>query len=98
VSATPEQRVDGTHIYFDFVTRSRSGKTLEYHVMARDGSDCLGSVNWFGRWRCYVFNPWPGTVFEQKCLREIAEFCDRLTKEHRASWRAGFRSPTTVKM
>jgi hypothetical protein len=84
----PIKRVDATHIYFDFVTRSKSGKTLEYHVMAKDNSDCLGSVNWFGRWRCYVFNPWPGTVFEKLCLREIAEFCERLTTEHRKARKA----------
>jgi hypothetical protein len=83
-TTTPALRVDGTHVYFDFVTRSKSGKTLEYHVMTKDDTDCLGSVNWFGRWRCYAFNPWPGTVFEKTCLREIADFCERLTKEHRA--------------
>ena len=87
MSVEPTQRIDATHIYFDFVTRSKSGKTLEYHVMTNDGTDCLGSVNWFGRWRCYSFNPWPGTVFEKTCLREIADFCERLTKEHRAQQR-----------
>lgn len=51
----PKQRIDGTHIFFDFLKPSKSGKTLEYHVRAKD--DCLGTVNWFGRWRCYSFNP-----------------------------------------
>ena len=33
--------------------------------------------------RVYAFEPMPGTVFEKKCLRAIAEFCESRTNKHR---------------
>jgi len=46
--------------------------------------DVLGEVKWFGCWRQYAFFPFPGTAYERQCLRDIAEFCETKTKEHRA--------------
>ena len=44
----------------------------------------LGFVKWFGRWRCYAFFPFRDCVFEKKCLREIAQFCEDQTKSRKA--------------
>jgi hypothetical protein len=78
-----EDRIYGTHIYFDFFGRSESGKTMIWEVITNDGNTRLGIVSWFGRWRKYAFYPNGGTVFEEKCLREIAEVCETITKLHR---------------
>jgi hypothetical protein len=43
----------------------------------------LGWVAWFSRWRKYAFYPKPETVYEEDCLRDIAEFCEAKTKEHK---------------
>jgi len=43
----------------------------------------LGEVRWFGRWRCYAFYPFAGTIYERKCLRDIADFCEKETQRHR---------------
>jgi len=44
----------------------------------------VGQVRWFSRWRQYAFFPITDTVFEEDCLREIANFVERETREYRA--------------
>jgi len=45
----------------------------------------LGDIKWYGAWWCYVFEPDGQTIYEKKCLRDIAQFLDDLTAE----WKAG---------
>jgi hypothetical protein len=40
-------------------------------------------VRWFSRWRKYAFYPGRETVFEEDCLREIADFCETRTREYK---------------
>lgn len=70
---------EGTYIQFQFRERSLSGKTVIYDVEEKRGIR-LGEIRWFAVWRRYAFYPQPCTVFEEKCLGEIAEFCANLTK------------------
>lgn len=63
--------------------KSDSGKTSRFSVRAKDGGALLGEVRWFGRWRKYAFFPEELAVFEQDCLRTIADFCEAQSKEHR---------------
>jgi hypothetical protein len=84
-----EQETRGTHIVFRFTANSPGGKTSAWRVQSsyKGHEDMqLGTVAWFGRWRKYGFFPPQNrsTVFEEVCLREIAEFCETQTKEHRA--------------
>lgn len=74
----------------DFVTftfrpelTSKTGKTHFWQVA--NGAIVLGCVKWFARWRKYAFFPAPETVFEQVCLRDIAQFCEDRTREQRTS-------------
>ena len=48
-----------------------------------DAHELLGELAWLGRWRTYCFFPLQSTVFEQQCLRDIAEFCEERSQEHR---------------
>lgn len=57
------------------------GVTKLYSVM--QGGERLGEVRWFGRWRKYAFFPLPGTLYEENCMRDIADFCVHATKLHR---------------
>ncbi len=59
-------------------------KTKIFVVLTSDGVSDLGTVKWFGRWRCYSFFPNAETVFENQCLRDIADFCEAQTKAHKA--------------
>ena len=72
-------------IRFDQVKSSR--KTFVWDVAAKDGGMILGSVFWYCPWRCYVFGWTAGcdTVYEQRCLRDIADFVEARTKEHKAA-------------
>jgi hypothetical protein len=41
----------------------------------------LGRVYWWSHWRRYIFEP--RGVFDETCLRQIADFLETQTKEHR---------------
>lgn len=65
---------------------SASGKTRIWHIITRDENQfILGEVKWFGRWRKYAFFPSEHIVgvFEEDCLRDIADFIEAQTKEHK---------------
>ena len=71
-----------TYIDFAFVEKSPSGKTDIWRVADKSGFQ-LGLIAWFSRWRKYSFYPSGHTVYEQTCLREIAEFIDERMAERR---------------
>ena len=70
-------------ISFKELDRTPSGKTRRWEVLALENGDLLGRISWYGQWRCYAFMPASGCVFEKACLRDIAEFCEERTSEHR---------------
>lgn len=92
LNQAPDERypakVGANFVIFLFNGVTESGKTAEYNVENDSNGDVLGTITWYGRWRCYVFGPWPSTIYEKTCLRDIADFCERLTKEHNARNRA----------
>lgn len=71
-------------IEFAETERSLSGKTRTWEILGIGGcGPTLGQIKWFSRWRCYSFFPESNHVFEQQCLRDIADFCEAETKAHR---------------
>ena len=72
--------------YISFVSGPNKPKTKTWYVEADSSFDTafsLGIIVWFAKWRCYAFEPSRDTVFEKQCLRDIADFCERKTKEHK---------------
>ena len=70
-------------ISFKEVGSSPSGKTRKWHVCpTRAPESIIGTIEWYDRWRKYVFAPGWETVFEEDCLRDIAAFCEQQTAEH----------------
>lgn len=69
--------------YISFVEFEQEGETKVWGVDAKRDGTPLGVVQWFARWRCYTFGPEPETVFSDECLRDITDFCEAKTKEHR---------------
>src|SRR3989338_3930957 len=55
--------------------------TVEQRIRSNKNEIFLGQVYWFNRWKRYSFFPASETVFEQDCLRKIADFCEGETKE-----------------
>ncbi len=74
--------------YIDFVfdRKSKSGKTKIWDVITYE-NDWLGEIKWFSRWRRYAFHPLGHTVYEQDCLRKIADFCEEQTTNLRKTWK-----------
>jgi hypothetical protein len=73
-----------THITFVHEKEHDGPKTRCWGVYTNyEPRTLLGRVAWFGRWTKYAFYPWPETVFEQVCLRDIAQFCEDRTREQR---------------
>jgi hypothetical protein len=65
---------------------SRTGKTWIWSVDANKDGRSVGTVLWYGGWRKYVFSPSDihAPIFEEVCLREIADFIEARTREWHA--------------
>jgi hypothetical protein len=83
----------GQFIFFRNQGRIAKGKTDLIRVFStRDGvtetswpmAAHLGEIKWFSQWRKYCFFPTNWTIFEEDCLRDIAEYLETVTREHRA--------------
>jgi hypothetical protein len=62
---------------------SDSGKTRRWEVFEKQDGVMLGRISWLSSWRCYVFQPcWP-TMYEQQCMRDIADFIESQTLAHK---------------
>ena len=68
----------GKYLSVFLLPRGRGRKTDRWEVFNRVGDpkcdDPLGDINWYARWRQYVFDPNFGTVWNSRCLIDIAEF------------------------
>lgn len=56
--------------------------TRKFAVISRHSKALLGYVKWYIQWRQYTFAPL-NAIFDKKCLREVAEFLEMKTAEHR---------------
>lgn len=64
------------------------GKTRRWEVVTKEGGIVIGRIQWHGAWRRYTLAPAFPTVWEEQCLRDVAEFIETQTREHRAGWNA----------
>lgn len=72
-------KTEGKYIDFRLHAVSPSGKTKTWKVQNRENLTILGTISWFGRWRKYVFEPLADMVFEETCMRDIAQFIQQET-------------------
>jgi hypothetical protein len=72
-------------IRFEETVQPPGRKTKVWNVVAKDDGLILGSVFWYGAWRRYVFGPTADcdTVYEQRCLRDIAGFVEARSNDHK---------------
>lgn len=85
INSESTYRAKGEYIFFRRMGTSESGLTDVYHVIEKGGQTTLGRIMWFARWRKYSFEPVTNyrTVYEWICLRDIAEFCEQVTQQHK---------------
>lgn len=69
--------------FVDLPEFSYGKKTIVWEVRRKDGSAKLGRIGWYGAWRGYAFFPYKDCLFEQTCLRDIADFIEDQNKKHR---------------
>jgi len=77
-----EDLTEGKYISFAKAEKQNPSSWV-YNVQSNDGYP-LGTIKWYAQWRKYGFYPENGTVYENICLREIAEFCIMLNARQRA--------------
>lgn len=80
----------GMTSYLDIVDMgdSPSGKTKVWFIYSHLHGDVLGEVRWMGRWRQYSLFVRPDTIWNDACLREVADFLIKANSEHRAARQA----------
>jgi hypothetical protein len=61
---------------------AKKRKTKTWRIINSNDTP-LGIVRFYPPWRRFVFEPHAGTIYEEVCLRDIAEFCVEKTK----AWR-----------
>lgn len=59
-------------------------KTKLFHIWSKEGA-YLGAISFWPKWRKYTFFPQQGTLYEEVCLREIADFIEKQTHQWRES-------------
>jgi hypothetical protein len=69
---------------FEFECKTASGKTSIWIVKSKASGGILGAIMWRGAWRKYVFRTVADCDFDGNCLREIIEFTEARTLEHKA--------------
>ena len=69
--------------WIDFVLAEEGEKTNIWDVVTSEGNKKLGIIKWFGRWRKYSFFPLSDTVYENNCLKDIAEFIEEQMRKRR---------------
>jgi hypothetical protein len=62
---------------------SKGAKTRRFSVLSRTTRSLLGYIKWFPNWRKYCFFPL-NSLFDDKCLRQVAQFCEEATTIHKS--------------
>ena len=70
--------------WIDFVEVPAPGVTKRWEVRAKRGDVWLGFVAWSNGWRKYALQPSGRTEWEQDCLRDVANFIEAQTRDHKA--------------
>ena len=71
-------------VTFTLNERRAGRKTDTWEVWSLDENSHLGTVEWYPPWRKYGFMPEHSTVWDQACLRSIADFIESETEKHKA--------------
>ncbi len=79
----PVMTIDRTTKHLHFTEGPNKPKTKTWYVVNKHDDIQLGWVGWFARWRKYAFFPKIKTVYEEDCLKDIAQFCIDKTVEHK---------------
>ncbi len=69
--------------FLNFTLSHHSTKTSTYHVHSKKGFEFVGIIKWYSGWRRYTFYPKGGTLYDENCLKEIADFINKLMDDRK---------------
>lgn len=49
-------------------------KTPIYHIISKHSNTEIGQVKWYGAWRKFCFFPEKGTIWDNKCIKDLLDF------------------------
>ena len=73
----------GAFLQFALEGTTPSGKTSIWIIRSQRSGNILGGILWSGAWRKYIFRTIADCDFDGNCLREIIEFAETRTREHK---------------
>ncbi len=79
----PDTNGDYLTTFLYFQEREHKGKTRKWIVLNKMHGIEIGKVKWSTSFRKYAFFPERDTVYEQVCLRDIADFIEYRTGLHK---------------
>lgn len=62
--------------------------TNKFVVTNRSNGAIIGTVRWYIFWRKYCFFPVGSCILDSQCLKDISEFVETKTSEHKAGWKS----------
>ena len=71
--------------WLEIIEETHVGLTQRFVVKNSKSGSLIGWIRWYGPFRSYAYFPCEGTVYEEDCLRDLAECVEGLKKEHRES-------------
>jgi len=72
-------------IEFKIYEKEQGKKTNKWLVITKENRSIIGTIKWYGAWRKYCFFPKDKTVWEEDCLRDIANFIENETKTYKGN-------------
>ena len=64
------------YIHFDEVDAG-DRKTKVWECINNSWDDVLGEIKWYAPWRQYCYFPMDETIFNVRCLKDIADFIQK---------------------
>lgn len=74
--------------FIEFVEIPAPGVTKRWYIRAINAGACIGRISWSTAWRKYVLGPAYPTDWDEACLREVADFLETQTREHKDAAKA----------
>lgn len=84
VKQVTETLYTGKYINFEltmYTTPAENGNTHFWEVTNRQDGSHIAYIEWFKRWKKFCLFPYPDTLFEEVCLKDISEFIVARTVE-----------------
>lgn len=63
--------------------KSKSGVTRIWSIWNTRANEEIGFIRWHGPWRGYVFEAYDAGYYDEKCLKQVADFIIAANEDHK---------------